>query len=505
VRGPVRSAASWLIAAYFLAGAVASAAPPPADLAAKAQQGKEAMAAGRYDEAATLYGDIVRALPGEAGMLLNLGMAESMAGRPRAAIPHLRAAVKLQPGLSPAWLFLGAVHMQLAEPARAIEPLQNVVAAQPDNVDARQMLGEALLSVDRFDTAAHDFRRLAELASKDARTWYGLGRSYEGLARGAFESLQRSAPQSHYLLILVAQAMAAEGRLASAFPLYREALAKQPGLAEVHEALAQIYEQKGHPEWAALERERSRATPAPDCRSRSLECDFRAGRYQAVLDAVTPPTTAEGRYWLSRAAHELARKAFGRLGQLPPSPEATLVRVDVLRAQRQPLKESIEELQKAAATWPEDRRIRRELATRLFLGHDYAEARELLEQLRQAEPDSTELALMLGQAWLEPGEPAKALPFLQKAVGRDPRLLPAQAALGRAFLEAGDAARAIPHLEAAVHGDKDGSLHYQLARAYRAAGRADLASQALQKFQEIRRSAEARAQSMEEEFKISPP
>jgi predicted Zn-dependent protease len=90
-------------------------------------------------------------------------------------------------------------------------------------------------------------------------------------------------------------------------------------------------------------------------------------------------------------------------------------------------------------------------------------------------------------------------------VSRDPKLLPAQAALGRAYLEVGETAKAIAPLQAALETDKDGSLHYQLARAYRSTGRAELASQALQKFQEIQRSAEAESRSLEEEFQITPP
>ena len=92
-----------------------------------------------------------------------------------------------------------------------------------------------------------------------------------------------------------------------------------------------------------------------------------------------------------------------------------------------------------------------------------------------------------------------------RAVKLDPKLLPAQAALGRAHLEIGEAAQAIPHLEAALPTDTDGSVHYQLARAYRATGETDRASQALSKFQEIQASAEAEARSLKEEFRIAPP
>lgn len=495
-----------LLAACFLAGAARSARPSSDDLAAKARRGKDAMAAGRFDEAAALYAEITRALPDEPGMLLNLGMALSMAGRPREAVPPLEAALRLRPDLLPASLFLGAARLELGQPARAVEPLQKVVAAQADNQEARRRLADALWSLERFEAAIPQYRELADQAPEDPRPWYGLGRSYEGVAQMALERLQRSAPDSDYVLLLVGQAMAAEGRLTNAFRLYREALEKRPGQAEAHDALARIYEQTGHPDWAAVERERSRGIPPPDCRSPSLECDFRAGQYASVLAAAQPLGTAEGLYWLSRAAHELAGDAFGRLGQLAPSPEAALRRVEMLRTRKRRLaREAIDELTKAAAAWPEDMRIRRELATVLFLTNDAEAARPILEQLLMREPGSAELALLLAETWLKAQQPAKAVPLLEGVVRRDPKLLPAQAALGRAYAEVGDMAKAIAPLQAARETDEDGSVHYQLARAYRATGRSELARQALARFQEIRKSAEARTQSLEEEFKITPP
>src|SRR6185295_1639590 len=158
VRALLRSLVGSLIAAALCVGAGRAAEPPSDELAAKARRGKEAMAAGRFAEAAGLYAEIVRALPGEPGMLLNLGMALAMSGRAQEAVPHLQAALKLRPDLLPASLFLGSAYMELGQPARAVDPLQTVVAAQPDNHDARQMLADALLSLERYEPAAQHFR-----------------------------------------------------------------------------------------------------------------------------------------------------------------------------------------------------------------------------------------------------------------------------------------------------------------------------------------------------------
>ena len=164
-----------------------------------------------------------------------------------------------------------------------------------------------------------------------------------------------------------------------------------------------------------------------------------------------------------------------------------LVRVDILRAQRRYL-ESKEELRKAASSWPDDLRIRREQATLAFIAHEYAEARPLLEDLLKHEPDSAELNLLLGESWLDSKEPAKAIPCSREGRPcRSEALLRARAVLGRAYVEAGQAERAVPHLEAALPTDEDGSLHFQLARAYRETGRTDQAARTLEAFQEMRR------------------
>ena len=494
-----------LPAVLVCAGGSAHAAAPSEELAAKAQQAREAMAGGRFADAAAFYGEIVQALPNEAGMRMNLGMALSMAGRLHEAVPHLQTALKLKPDLLPASLFLGAAYAELGQPAKAVAPLQKFVAAQPDNRDARRMLADSLLSLERWDPAARHYRALTQQAPDDPKAWYGLERSYEGLSRRAFETMQQSTPDSPYVSLLVAQAMVAQERDKSAFPLLREAIAKKTRRAEAHEALAQIYERAGHADWAAVERGRAKAVPTPDCRTApSLECDFRAGRYQGLLDAARPLRTAESRYWTSRAADVLAREAFDRLAALPPSPEAALVHVEVLRAQRRYL-QSKEELQKAASSWPDDTRIKREQATLAFIAREYAEARPLLEELLREEPGSAELNLLLGESCLELKEAAKAILPLEKAVAADPALLRARAVLGRAYVEDGQAARAVPHLEAALSTDEDGSLHFQLARAYREIGQAEDAARTLAAFQDLHKAYEARLESDKEEFAITPP
>jgi tetratricopeptide (TPR) repeat protein len=497
------SLAGGLLAALSLAGVSASAAQPSAELAAQARRGQDAMSAGRFEEAARIYGELVEAVPGEAGLRLNLGMALSMAGRPREALPHLEAALDSgRPELVPAALFLGGVHLELGQPARAVGPLETFLEAQPENREARQMLAEALLFLERYEEAVRHYETLTTQAPDAPPVWFGLGSAYEGISQKAFEELQVRAPESAEILLLVAGALVTQERDKRAFQLYREALDKRPGQAEAHEALAEIYERGGHPDWAAAEHAKARALPPPDCASARLECDFAAGRYGEVVAATRSLRTAEGLYWLSRAAGELAREAFARLEALGPSPEATLIQVQILRSQRR-YAESKEALEKAQEAWPGDPRIRQEMARLLFIGREYEAVRPLLEELLKREPGSAELNLLLGELWVEQRQPEKGIAFLEKAAGVDgPLQLRARAVLGRAYVDAGQADKAIPHLEAALATDEDGSLRFQLARAYQTTGQADRAREMRQEFQEIQQSQD-RAQ--EEELALTPP
>lgn len=454
------------------------------DLAAKSKQGSEAMAAGRFEEAVGIYAELARALPNDAGILLNLGMAQSMAGRPRDAIKPLERAVKLQPSLHPAWLFLGGAYLETGEPATALRPLTKAVATDPRSVKARQMLADAYLTLERYDDAGRELQKLTELDPKSAPAWYGLGRSHEARARLAFDRLRQLAPDSPYESLLTADVLASQEKYSEAVELYRGALEKLPRTRAAHEAIAEIYEQAGEADRAADERKKIESLPPPDCVRDKPECEFRAGRYHEAIAALKDRKDAESHYWRARAHNELAVEAFSQLEQLPSSPESHAFRAELYRNQGRHL-ESVSELQKAAKLAPADRRIQRELATSLYLSRDYEAAEPLLRELLKQEPASAELSFLYGDTLLQAGKVEQAIPLLEAAVARDAAHMDAHVSLARAYLQQGRPKEAIPHLKAALATDEDGSLHYQLARAYQATGQADLAKQMMEKYATI--------------------
>ena len=466
------------------------------ELAASSRRGKDLMAAGRYAEAVPVYRAMVDAVPGNAGLLLNLGMALHMAGEDEAAIAPLGAALKLQPALGPANLFLGAANLRLGRPDAAIAPLQTAVRLDPPSRDVRSMLAEALVALDRYAEAEPHLRRLARLAPADPAAWFNLGNAYEELAEQARAELRDRYPESPFTLALSAEARANRDQPTAAFHLYRKAMERKPVIRGLHAAVAAIYLRAGHADWAALEGRKALLLPRADCARDRMECAFLAGKYHEVVTA--PRAEGPGpRYWLARAYTALASQAFGRLAALPPSATSHERMAEVRRGERR-YPESAEHWRKAIALSPDDPQLQMELAVTLRQNRDFAGAQQVLDALLIKAPDAPDLNYFAGDVLLARDEPARAIPFLEKAVRLEPDAPHAHGALGRAYALVGRAVDAIAHFKKALSADVDGSLRYQLARSYQSTGQAEQARLALEDYEDFRKTFPADAQTGDE-------
>ncbi len=464
----------------------------------KSKRGKQLMAEQKFEEAASIYRELVQAVPNNPGLLLNLGMALHLAGHSRQAIAPLENALKLDPDITPAWLFLGASYLSADDPDRSLAPLEKYVRLQPDDPGGYQTYADALLATNKFREAISEYKKQGEIEPNNPHVWYGLNRSYAALASAAFRSIEKDAPQSAWWFALVADERLRRTQLHSAFFFYRKAEAAQPDLPGLHASLAEVYEKTGHPDWAESER---RMDATVRCQPSQDACDFLAGRYEDIVQR--SGTSPESSYWQSRAFARLAQNAFERLEQLPDNPEIHELRAEQLRVRRQN-RESSEEWQKALAYAPNDERLREELLSSLYRANDPS-ALKLAEELLRENPSSPELNLIKGDLLLSSQEAEKAIPYLETALKFNPNLAAAQHALGRAYMQVGRQAAAIPHLQAALSIDEDGSLRYQLARAYQATGQTELAKKTLEDSAQRQKADREEKSKLEEEMKITPP
>ncbi|MGC9997876.1 MAG: tetratricopeptide repeat protein [Terriglobia bacterium] len=471
----------------------------PAEMA---QLAKQLMAAGRAGEAVPIYRELVRAMPDNPGLALNLGLALDMSGDKRAAIREYQAVLKLDPQSFPARLLMGTAYLDLGQPSEAIVPLEESLKLQPENQDAQATLADAELALERFATAAARFEKLSQREPSNPKVWYGLGACYEGLAQKTFNDLAAVAPNSAYWFYLVAESRYANDQSYSAFYFYKQALAAMPSLRGVHSAIAGIYKQTDHADWAAVEEQKEKELPHPDCASEKLECDFDAGNFLAVVEHERKDLKTL--YWRTRAYNQLALSAYERLGRLPPSAETYELRARIESKRRQ-YAQAAKDWREALQLVPGNPAFKRGLAMALAQSGDLQEAERLFRELLQQYPGSAPLNYLLGDVMRNAQKPQEAIVYLQKAVGTDPKLLTAQSALGLAYLQAGQPANAIPHLRAALPIDEDGTLHYQLGRAYQAHGDRDLARDMLKAYQEMQTKDQESKKDVEKNVAITPP
>jgi predicted Zn-dependent protease len=108
-------------------------------------------------------------------------------------------------------------------------------------------------------------------------------------------------------------------------------------------------------------------------------------------------------------------------------------------------------------------------------------------ELQPAHPSSL---MQIAFEYLKRSDAAAALPWAEKAVAAAPRDFPGHKALGQALLETGDVDGAIRELQIGIKLAPDSpSLHFQLARAYQRAGRAEDAARAREEFSRLDRLA----------------
>lgn len=472
------------------------------DPAGKARRAAELVLAGRPEEAIPLYQDLVHAFPRDSGILLNLSIAEFKAKHYGDAASHAKAALKIQADLPAANLFLGSSYEELGEHAMALEPLEKVLAVQPRDRNARLMLAEALLNLERYEPAMAQFENARDLAPENPQVWYGLGRAYEALSEKTFHQLETANAEAPYWHALAADLYLKQRRYGSAFTHYRLALAGNVTLPGVHAGLATVYERTGHTEWAKIEKQRERES-APDCSKGGLACDFTERRFSGIVQVTRTLTAPEAQYWASKAYAAMAHEAYEHLAQLPPSLEAHLHKAKTLDAGGF-AREAAAEWREALKLAPGDLHIGTSFAWSLYRADEFDAALSIVRDLLQKETNSRELNFLCGATLLNLDEPENAIPPLESAIRLDGNFLPAHAALGQALLQTGKPALAIPHLKAALSGDEDAKTHFGLLRAYQLTGQTVLATHAKVEYQKALRAAETNDRLQEAGTIVAP-
>jgi predicted Zn-dependent protease len=424
---------------------------------------RELVAAGRVEEAIEVYERLVRTAPNDPQMLVNLSIAEFKARRFRSAASHAEAALQLAPGLAVANLFLGASYLELGMPRDAAQRLQQFLGVVPGDRNGRLMLAEALLGSEQLEEALEQFQNSSKMLPQSPRVWYGLGQTYAALAERALHDLERTAPDSSFRHAIAGDLYLEQNRYGSAFVAYSKALSHEPAITGTRAGLARVYRHIGYPELAKKQEALERHAVSPANSHAAGATEYRA----------------------HQSYRQLSRQAYDHLRSLPPSVESHIHAAKMFDAQGQYVQAAIE-WREAVKGAPEKTNLQMGLAWALYRSRDYESALPLLTSLLKVEPDSDHANFLYGASLVNMERPLEAISWLERALSKNPEFRPAKAALGQALLRAGKAEEAIPYLKAAIESDDNGSVRFQLFRAYQVTGQTDLARKALTEYQQFR-------------------
>lgn len=412
----------------------------------------------------------------------------------------------------------------------AVIQFQNSLASSPDTPGLHVELGEVLLRAGKLTRAAHEFEEELHLAPHSLRAivrrgetkliqgdiegflqdWNTaiatdglqveriLGVREIGLGDAAFEQLpdvlrdkiekfvpqlqRRDTPAAHLALAFLAMQsgesplQVSEGERA----LSSSETAPSPmncSPEEVQQALTRE-------QFSALARcVPAVLTPRPPASSSYAIAHalFEAGDYEAslkLLSGLAPPdrNSPEASYWRARCYEKLATVAYLNLFQANPNSYRLHQLMGDLDAAKGNDGKAIEEYRQAIALKPSLPNLHYSLGHLLWKDLKVSEARQELEAELVQNPRHAGALNDLGNTYLLEHQPGKALPYLSRALAADPHNPETHRDLGTAYSELGDYPKAEAEFKVAVSADRDGSVHYKLARVYQALGQREKAA-----------------------------
>ena len=222
----------------------------------QADAARDAMRAGKYDEAAQLYAALAKQFPEDFMIRYNVGLALYSAKKYAAAIAEMKVFLKSQPASPQGNLIVAASMLKMGQACPSIAYFERApsIREMPEYLEQR---AEAEVACGHPAEAARWFELMTVKQPRNPRGWYGLGlarvaEGNEAAAKLAFERLSTlpPSPELRKLERDVARGLWTAGRFGEA----REALLRVKSLggatASVEYELGDCYEKLEGPEAA---------------------------------------------------------------------------------------------------------------------------------------------------------------------------------------------------------------------------------------------------------------
>ena len=223
-----------------------------------------------------------------------------------------------------------------------------------------------------------------------------------------------------------------------------------------------------------------------------VRCSYSTGDYQRAFDAAaklagTAADEPEALYWEVKSAQKLATNALEQASAIDTgSPKLHVLLGDLYR-QRNFFPDAEQEYRKALALAPDDTGALFGLSLALLGDNQLDQAFEVAQAALKRNPDDPELNAVMGEILCGRDESEAAEPYLKKGLNTKPEYVShVHALLGKVYTRANRIPEAIAELKLALPGDKDGTIHYQIARLYLKTGDRDAAQQAFKISEQLR-------------------
>lgn len=221
---------------HFLGSPVAASEQNPDEqLAAHQQRARAAEEKQDFAKAVSEYKALVDAVPNNAELESNLGVALYFNHDFKQAADILRRAETLKPALYAPHLFMGLAMAQLGKPDAAILELRKAVATNNANPLAHTWLGYEYTAQSHFEKAAEQMQIAAQQKPDDEDAWFALGHCYLELGKQATVELLHAAPDGGRTWQLAGEEYEAQGNRGKAVKLYLGALERRPDISDLRE------------------------------------------------------------------------------------------------------------------------------------------------------------------------------------------------------------------------------------------------------------------------------
>jgi tetratricopeptide (TPR) repeat protein len=221
-------------------------------------------------------------------------------------------------------------------------------------------------------------------------------------------------------------------------------------------------------------------------------CAYLTGDYKQAFVASTKlslsnATEAEGLYWETKSVQKLATEALGRASELDSgSPKLHVLLGDLYR-QRNFFPDAEQEYRKALALASSDTGALFGLSLALLADNQLDQAFEVAQSALRNNADDPELNAVMGEILCARDDFPGAEPYLKKSLNTKPEYVShVHALLGSVYAKTNRTQEAIAELRLALADDKDGHIHYQLARLYLKKGDREAAKQAFETSNRLR-------------------